>query len=137
MSGEMNSSSTNQKEIRKFGIIAFVFFGCLCALGLWRQKPFAIYFFGLLSLLGMGFILLPSLLKPVYDAWLRIAHLIGRTVTIVMLTLAYYLVITPSALIKRIFGGRPLPTRPDRELASYWVQRAEPAQPKERFIKRF
>jgi len=137
MSGEMNSSSTNKKEIRKFGIIAFVFFGCLCALGLWRQKPVAIYLFGVLSLLGMGFILLPSLLKPVYDAWLRIAHLIGRTVTIIMLTLAYYLVITPSGLIKRIFGGRPLPIRPDKELASYWVTRPEPAQPKERFIKRF
>ena len=137
MSGEMNSSSTNKEEMRKFGIIAFVFFGCLCALALWRQKPFAFYFFGVLSLLGMGFILLPSLLRPVYDAWLRIAHLIGRTVTIIMLTLAYYLVITPSALIKRIFGGRPLPTRPDRELPSYWVARPEPAQPKEQFIKRF
>ncbi|MGD8230087.1 MAG: hypothetical protein PVI20_20090 [Desulfobacteraceae bacterium] len=133
----MNSSSTNKKEIRKFGIIAFVFFGCLCALGLWRQKPVAIYLFGVLSLLGMGFILLPSLLKPVYDTWLRIAHLIGRAVTIVMLTLAYYLVITPSALIKRIVGGRPLPMRPDRELGSYWVTRPEPAQPKEQFIKRF
>ncbi|MGD9034830.1 MAG: hypothetical protein PVH02_19335 [Desulfobacteraceae bacterium] len=137
MSGEMTSSSTDKKEIRKFGIIAFVFFGCLCALGLWRQKPVAIYLFGVLSLLGMGFIWLPSPLKPVYDAWLRIAHLIGRAVTIVMLTLAYYLVITPSALIKRIFGGRPLPIRPDKELASYWVTRPEPAQPKERFIKRF
>jgi len=133
----MNSSSTNKKEIRRFGIIAFVFFGCLCALGLWRQKPFAIYLFGGLSLLGMGFILLPAPLKPVHDAWLKVAYLIGKTVTIVILTLAYYLVITPSALIKRIMGGRPLPTRPDRELASYWVPRPEPAQPKERFIKRF
>ena len=137
MSGGMNSSSTNKKEIQKFGIIAFVLFGCLCGLGLWREKPFAIYVFGGLSLLGMGFILLPGLLKPVHDAWLRIAHLIGRAVTMIMLTLAYYLVITPSAMIKRIFGGRPLPTRPDRKLASYWVQRPEPAQPKERFIKRF
>jgi hypothetical protein len=133
----MNSSSTDRKQIRKFGVIAFVFFGCLCALGLWRQKPIATYLFGFLSLLGIGFVLLPSLLKPVYDAWLKIAHLIGRIVNMVILTLAYYLVITPSALIKRVFGGRPLPIRPDRALASYWVQRPEPAQPKERFIKRF
>ena len=133
----MNSSSTNKKEIRKFGIIAFLFFGCLCALGLWRQKPVAFYLFGVLSLLGMGFILLPTLLRPVYDAWLRIAHLIGRTVTIVMLTLAYYLVITPSAVAKRIFGGRPLPLKPDPNTPSYWVERAEPAQPKERFHKRY
>ena len=136
-SGAMNSSSTDKKEIRKFGIIAFVFFGCLCALGLWKQKPVATYLFGVLSLLGIGFILLPSLLKPVHNIWLRIAHLIGRTVTKLVLTLAYYLVITPSALIKRVFGGRPLPTRPDRKLVSYWVPRPEPAQPKERFIKRF
>jgi hypothetical protein len=133
----MNSSSIDKKEMRRFGVIAFLFFGCLFALGLWRQKPAAIYLFGALSLLGMGFILLPGFLKPIYRAWLRLAHLIGRTVTIVILTLAYYLVITPSGLTKRIFGGRPLPTRPDRKLASYWVPRPEPAQPRERFIKRF
>ena len=51
--------------------------------------------------------------------------------------LAYYLVITPTALLKRVFGGRPLPTRPDRDAASYWVTRPELAQPKERFIKRY
>jgi hypothetical protein len=123
--------------MRKFGIIAFVFFGCLCVLGLWRQKSVAVYVFAVLSLLGIVFVLLPSQMKPVYDVWLRIAHFMGRTVTMFILTVAYYLVITPSALIKRVFGGRPLPMRPDKELASYWVPRPDPAQPKERFIKRF
>jgi hypothetical protein len=133
----MNSSLTNKKEIRKFGIIAFIFFGCLCALGLWRQKPVAVYAFGFLSLLGIIFVLLPIQMKPIYDVWLRIAHFVGRTVTITILTVAYYSVITPAALIKRVVSGRPLPMRPDKELASYWVARQEPAQPKERFIKRF
>jgi hypothetical protein len=133
----MNSNSTENREVRKFGVIALVFFGCLCALGIWKQKPLPTYFFGILSVLGLGFILLPGPLKPVHSACLKIAHMVGRIITTLMLALAYYLVITPAALIKRVFGGRPLPLRPDRNVESYWVPRDEPAQPKERFPKRY
>jgi hypothetical protein len=96
-----------------------------------------IYLFGFLSLIGLGFILLPIQLKPIYDLWLKIAHLIGKAVTVVMLTVAYYFVITPTALIKRLFGGPPLPLKPDKNALTYWVTRTEPAQPRERFIKRY
>ena len=133
----MSLNSTDIKQIRQFGAIAFIFFGCLCAIGIWAKKPFPIYLFGPLSLLGLGFILLPIPLKPVYDTWLKIAHFIGRMVTTLILTLAYYLVITPAALIKRVVGGRPLPLKPDKNASSYWVSREEPAQPRERFPKRF
>ena len=131
------NTDTAKKEIRKFGIIAWFFFGCLCGLGIWRNKPVPIYLFGFLSLLGLGFILIPIQLKPVYDLWIKIAHLIGKAVTVVMLTLAYYFVITPTALIKRLFGGPPLPLKPDKNASTYWVTRTEPAQPRERFIKRY
>lgn len=133
----MNLNSTDNREIRKFGVIALLFFGALSGLGLLTHKPIPTYLFGFLATLGLGFILIPSLLRPVYTAWLKIAHFIGRIVTVLMLTLAYYLVITPSALIKRLFGGRPLPVKPDKNVTSYWVARDEPVQPKERFIKRY
>jgi hypothetical protein len=55
----------------------------------------------------------------------------------VLLTLAYFLVITPSAWLKRLFGGRPLPVRPNPKVSSYWTEREEAAQPRERFLKRF
>ena len=133
----MTSFSTEKKDIRKFGIIAVIFFGCLCMLGIWRQKPVPIYLFGALSVLGLGFILIPAQLKPVYEAWLKIAHFIGTVITTLVLALAYYFVITPMAFIKRLFGGRPLPVAPDKNVSTYWVTREEPAQPKERFIKRY
>ena len=133
----MNSNSTDTREVRKFGFIALIFFGCLCVLGLWMKKPLPAYLFGFLSILGLGFILIPAQLKPVHAAWLKVAHLLGRIITALILTMAYYLVITPSALIKRLFGGRPLPVKPDKEASSYWVDRTEPAQPKERFLKRY
>jgi hypothetical protein len=133
----MNSNSTDTKEIRKFGIIALIFFGFLCGLGMWTKKPLPTYLFGFLSLLGFSFIIAPSRLRPIYGTWLRIAHFLGRVVTSVILALAYYVVITPAALIKRLVGGPPIPLQPDEKSSSYWVTRDEPAQPKERFLKRF
>jgi hypothetical protein len=128
---------TEKKDIRKFGTIALVFFGALFGLAVWREKTAAAWFFGCLGALGGGFVLLPGFLRPIYTAWLTTAHLIGKLVTTVVLTLAYYLVITPSALLKRLLGGRPLPMRPDRHADTYWVDRQEPVQPKARFIKRY
>ena len=133
----MNSFSTDIKDIRKFGIIALLFFGILCAVGIWRQKPVPIYLFGFLSCLGLGLILIPETLRPVHQAWLKIAHFIGQMITTLMLAIAYYVVITPAALLKRLFGGRPLPLSTDPDASTYWVSRDEPAQPKERFYKRF
>ena len=133
----MSLNSTDTKQIRQFGFIALIFFGCLCALGIWVEKPFPTYLFGTLSALGLGFILFPNQLRPVFVAWLKIAHFLSRVVTTLILTLAYYLVITPTALIKRIFGGTPLPIKPDKNVSSYWVTRKEAVQPKEQFLKRF
>lgn len=133
----MNSSLTDRKEIRRFGLIALLFFGCLCALGLWRQKLIITSLFGVLSFLGLGFLLFPRPLMPIYKGWIKIANFIGKIINTIILTLAYYLVITPSALVKRVLSGRPLPLRPDENMDSYWVPRDEPSQPKERFIKRY
>ena len=130
-------NSTDTKQIRLFGLIALIFFGCLCNLGIWYNKPGPTYLFGTLSTLGLGFIVLPHLLESVYVAWLKIAQFLGRVVTTLILTLAYYLVITPAALIKRIFGGTPLPIKPDKNASSYWVSRKEAVQSKEQFSKRF
>jgi hypothetical protein len=133
----VNLNSIDTREIRKFGIIALVFFGSLCVLGVWTKKAVPSCLFGFLSALGLGFILIPSPLRPVYAVWLKITGLIGKVITTLILTLAYYIVITPSGLLKRLFGGRPLPVKPDKNAESYWVTRDEPAQPRERFIKRF
>jgi hypothetical protein len=133
----MNLNLTEKKQIRKFGFIAFMFFGLLCGFGIWKEKLLPTYLFGFLALLGLGFITVPGPLRPAYIAWLRFAHLIGSVITNIILVLIYYLVITPSGLIKRLVGGKPLPVKPDKNIASYWVTRTEPAQPSERFLKRY
>lgn len=127
----------NTGEVRKFGLIALCFFGGLCALAVWREKAIPMVLFGCLASLGLAFVVLPGPMRPVHAGWLKVAHFIGRALTTVMMTLAFYLVITPVALLKRIFGGKPLPGKPDKGAETYWVTREIPAQSRERFHKRF
>ena len=133
----MNSNSTDPKEVRKFGMAALVLFGAFFVLSLGLGKPAAAIFFNILAVIGAGLFAMPSRLVGVYKTWLKIAHFVGTVITMVVLALGFYLVITPSALIKRIFGGRPLPLKPDRNATSYWVPRDEASQPIERYVKRY
>lgn len=133
----MNSYSTDPKDIRKFGAVGFLFFGVLAGVALWRQKPLPTYLFGSLALLLTAFCLFPAFLTPAYRAWMRAAHFIGTIFTAVILTLAYYLVVTPFGLVKRLLGDRLLAVKRDGQLPSYWVDREEAAQPRERFNKRY
>jgi hypothetical protein len=133
----MNSSSIELKDIRKFGLVALIFFGALFSLALWREKTVPLFLFGTLAALGLAFVVMPGPMRPVHAGWLKVARLIGSVFTAAALTLAYFLVITPSALLKRVFGGRPIRSRRDPHAETYWVAREEPAQPRERFHKRF
>ncbi len=125
------------KETRKFGTIAFFFFGCLIGISYWRNHEILMWFFGILCTFGFLIILLPKQLSFLHKGWMAVGHFIGTTITTVLMSIAYYLVITPFGFLKMIFGGKPLPLKPDKNCNSYWIKRTEPAQPKERFIKRY
>ena len=133
----MSSSSTDKRDIRRFGLIALVFFGALAGVALWRDKTAMLIFFGILTTMGVLFLALPGPMAPFYRGWMKVAHKIGLAVTAVVLTIAYFGVITPAAWLKRLFGGRPLPLAPDPDSSSYWVDREEPVQSKEQFYRRY
>jgi hypothetical protein len=133
----MSSNLINTREIRIFGASGSLFFGTLLAVAVWREQLPVAFFFGLLTVLSIAILLMPVRMKPVYGGWLKVAHFIGSKVTLLMLGIIFYCVITPAALLKRILGGRPLAIKPDSDTDTYWVTRSEPAQPIERFPKRF
>ncbi len=124
-------------ETRKFGFIAFLFFGTLSLISVWREHERILWFFLCLSILGLLLLLFPKKLQGIHKGWMAIGKGIGTAVTTFLMGLAYFIVITPASFIKRLFGGRPLAMRIDRKCQTYWVDRPEPAQPKERFCKRY
>lgn len=109
---------------REFGLLVG---GILAAFGAWwfyREKfaavrPWFVAIGALLLLLGA---LAPRLLSAPYRGWMRLAELLARIVTTVILAIVFFLVVTPIGAWKRLRGWDPLERRlaPQPAGASFW-----------------
>jgi len=113
------------RELRKFGLVMAGAFGVLGGLAAWRGRAAGPVLLGVavaFLLLGLAF---PRLLRPVEKAWMAVARAIGVVMTHVILTLFYYLVITPFGIAMRIAGRDPLKLKAAPARESFW----EPVDP--------
>ena len=118
---ELGSIRSGTRELRRFGVVVGMVFGLLGGLLTWRGKDFGVYFlavFAVLLLLGLA---LPKVLRPLHKAWMTLAMVMGWFMTRVILHLLFYLVVTPTALLGRLFGKQFLDLRFDGKADSYWI----------------
>jgi saxitoxin biosynthesis operon SxtJ-like protein len=62
----------------------------------------------------------PRSLSGIYAVWMRIGEALAWINTRIILTLIFFLVVTPTGLVMRLFGRSPLDPRRRRSAASYW-----------------
>lgn len=122
---------------RKFGLLVGAVFLAIGAFVFWREASWWIVPVALgapLVLLGAVF---PRALRPVYLGWMFMAVVLGFFVTRIILTIFFFLVITPVALFFKLIGRDALHRKPDREAASYWIEKEYPIADRTRFEKFF
>ncbi len=81
--------------------------------------------------------LVPILVKPLYYAWMTLALALGWVMTRVILTLFFFVVLTPVALVFRLIGRDALARKLDREATSYWIEKEYPIKDRSRYEKFF
>jgi hypothetical protein len=86
--------------------------------------------------LGVAF-LAPALLGPLNRLWTRFGLLLHRIVSPVVLGIMFFLVVTPTGLLMRVFGKDPLRLRFDRNARSYWIDRTPPGPPPQSLSDQF
>jgi hypothetical protein len=134
---EIKNIKSEKSDLRKFGITIGIVLGILGGLFLWRQKDYYYYFlvFSFIFIfLGISF---PTLLKPIQKIWMSLAVIIGWFMTRVILSILFYLVLTPTGLILRLFGKQFLDLKMDNPKKSYWKYRDPKAIKKSRYEKQF
>ena len=112
-------------EARRFGLVVGAAFIAVGVLAWWRGHPTTLRVAGGVgaSLVFLGLVL-PSLLEPVYRAWMLLAHLLSKVTTPIFMGATYLLVVTPVGLLKRAFGGNAM-RRPAEVDGSYWRPRPD------------
>jgi hypothetical protein len=118
---EIKKLKTGERELRKFGWLVGGVLSALAILMWLRHKTYFRYFLAPgIALMVFGF-LLPKILKRVYIAWMSVAIAIGFVISNVILTVFFFLVITPIGLMTRLLGKDFLALKIDREAPTYWI----------------
>jgi len=68
-------------------------------------------------------------LRPLNLAWFRFGMWLGAVVAPIVMSLLFFLVVTPTGWIVKAMGKDPLRLRFDRGAASYWIERDEERNP--------
>ncbi|HXU83361.1 MAG TPA: SxtJ family membrane protein [Polyangia bacterium] len=126
-------------ELRKFGLtVGGVFLAIAVYLALRHRirVPFYVVV-SLGSLLTLGGALAPSLLSPVQRVWMGLAHVLGWINARVLLSVVFFLIMTPMSLVMRLFGRDPLKRRFEKGRASYWEDRPREALDPESYRRQF
>ncbi|HOW58876.1 MAG TPA: SxtJ family membrane protein [Candidatus Omnitrophota bacterium] len=117
---EIKKIDSSRKKLREFG---FLVGGVLVALGIlfwWRGRIFYPYFFIPGIVLVMAGAFLPSALMPFQKIWMSAAVLLGWVMTRLILSVLFFLVVTPMSMILRLIGKDILDQKLEPSQESYW-----------------
>ena len=117
----------DRKGLREFGLITggilAGLFGLFFPWALGRPSPHWPWAVGVV--LALWALIAPATMLGFYRLWMRLALLLSRITTPVIMSLVFFVVITPIALIMRLVGRDPMAQRLDPNAKSYRIHAAK------------
>jgi hypothetical protein len=119
------------KQERQFGFLFTAVFLIVALWPLWPLWPHAMprlpWLIAAGAMLGIA-LLAPRLLKWPNRGWMALGHFLGLINSKIIMGLIFFVVVTPIALLMKLFGKDPMHRRLDPS-QDYWVKRGEPLAP--------
>jgi len=122
---DIKQLKTGPRDLRKFGLLVGGVFAVLGILLWLRGKGHFAYFLAPGAMLLVAGLVFPKALKPVYIGWMSLALVLGLVVSTVLLTVFFFLVITPVGLVARLAGKDFLRLKLRPEDTTYWIRREQ------------
>lgn len=63
--------------------------------------------------------------KKIYSNWMKFSEILGKISSTIILTIMFFLIITPTAFVLKLLGKDPLSKLQFKKRQSYWIDRAE------------
>lgn len=123
MLDELKNIKSSKKDLKNFAWVMGFFLSGMGGCLLWFEKESCRYF--LIS--GIAFLssglLVPKILLPLQKIWMGFSVIMGWFMTRVILSVLFYLVLTPIGLLARLFKKQFLDLKIDKLQDSYWNYR--------------
>jgi len=120
---EIKNIKESKKELRKFGFTVGITLLVVAVILFLFAKSSYVYFGVIGGTLILTGSILPAALKPLNKIWMTLALLLGWFSSRVILTILFYLVLTPIGFIAKIFRKRFLSLKIESGAKSYWDKR--------------
>jgi hypothetical protein len=120
---EINYIDKSDQAVKKTGLTVGVVLILISLLLWYLGKTSFVYF----SVIGGLFVILAMIaipiLKPFHKLWMMLSLLMGFVMSRAILTLLFYLVLTPIGLLAKIVGKKFMPLTYDKNVLTYWEKR--------------
>jgi hypothetical protein len=119
--------------LRQFAGLWLAFFGGLAAWQFWSGNPERGSVLAVLALtVGPFGLMRPTAVRPIFVGWMIAAFPIGWTMSLLMLGIVYYGLVTPLGLFMRLRRD-PLERARPAGCTSYWTPKTTPADARSYF----
>lgn len=131
-------SPQNLPSNRNFGFLFAGVFALLSAYAAYHgADAFKVYGWLIAGVaVGLVAVAAPGLLTPLNKAWMKLGELMGKVVSPLVLGVIFFVLITPIALITRLFGRDELRLKRTNG-HSYWIDRTPPGPAGDSFKNQF
>lgn len=118
-----------QSSVRSFGILFFIVF---LIVGLWPIiNDGEIRFWSIL--LSFTFLILgiinSKILIPLNKYWIKLGEILGKIIAPLVMLVIYFAIVTPIALLLKIFRKDILNLKLDDKTDTYWIQKKQDLGP--------
>jgi len=112
-------------------------FAALAAMSYFRGGHAYPWLAGAAGIVAVVTLARPHWLRPFNILWMKLAGLLHRVVSPLVLAAMYFGIITPVGMIQRLAGRDQLRRHIDRGAESYWIRREPPGPPPESLRNQF
>ena len=118
-----------QTSVKSFGILFFIVF---LLIGLWPKisgeelrlwSVITAFIFLILGLINS------KILIPLNKYWIKLGELLGKIIAPIVMMIIYFIIVTPIALLLKIFKKDILGLKLDTKVDSYWIQKEKDLGP--------
>ena len=134
---EIKNIKSKKSDLRNFGFFIGIVLLIISGFLFWKEKESLQIFLIVGTTFLLTAIAIPVVLKPVYWMWMIFAIILGWIMTRVILSLLFFLILTPIGLTLRFFGKQFLELRWDKSKESYWNFRTNEHRQNGNYEKQF
>ena len=121
---EFEQIKESKRDLRKFGLTVGGVLVIIAGFLFWFEKPSAIYFAIIGALLILAGLIYPSILKPLNKIWMGLAIVLGFIMSRIILTIFFYIILTPISLLAKLFRKKFMDLKYDTSAKTYWERRS-------------